>query len=184
MARGLVRPRLLRGDRGTPSKHSWLHSIPRRHTVEMPLYRDTISGGDVSITSVSGSLYTLASRPTGIKVGCYVRSGNPVIYCGVGHLRCHAKRTTVARTIRSPRLTTLVRLRPSWSALGAHRSCRRVQGQLWSLELQVGAGSLMHVSVFTEPGYGGNRKLVQILKRPSGKAGSSTTFLVRRKRTV
>ena len=29
----------------------------------------------------------------------------------------------------------------------------------------------MHVSVFTEPGYGGNRKLVQLLKRPSGKAG-------------
>ena len=45
------------------------------HTVEMPLYRDTISGGDVSITSVTGSLYTLASRPTGLKVGCYVRSG-------------------------------------------------------------------------------------------------------------
>ena len=45
------------------------------NTVEMPLLRDTISGGDVSITGVSGNVYTLASRPTGIKVGCYVRSG-------------------------------------------------------------------------------------------------------------
>ena len=46
------------------------------HTVEMPLMRDSITGSDVSITAVSGSLYTLASRPPGIKVGAYVRSGD------------------------------------------------------------------------------------------------------------
>ena len=46
------------------------------HTVEMPLLRDTISGSDVSINRVQNGLYRLASRPTGLKVGCYVRSGN------------------------------------------------------------------------------------------------------------
>ena len=45
------------------------------NTVEMPLHRDTITGGDVAITAATGNVYTLASRPPGIKVGAYVRSG-------------------------------------------------------------------------------------------------------------
>ena len=39
------------------------------NTVEMPLMRASITGGDVAITAVSGNVYTLASRPPGIKVG-------------------------------------------------------------------------------------------------------------------
>ena len=46
------------------------------NVVEMPLLRDTISGSNVAITAATGNAYTLASRPTGIATGVYVRSGN------------------------------------------------------------------------------------------------------------
>ena len=51
----------------------------RDNTTEMPLARPTIaSGSSIAITSVVGNLYTLASRPEGLKRDAYVRSGNEV----------------------------------------------------------------------------------------------------------
>ena len=46
------------------------------HTVDMPIHRKTISGDAVAITAVASGAYTLASAPTGLEVGCYIRSGN------------------------------------------------------------------------------------------------------------